>query len=59
MIKERLSYILKHYIWAQSIYKFTMSRVFRFIGLFIKTDNNLVLYQSLSGSERFDSPMAI
>lgn len=36
-----------------------MSGIFRFIGLFVKTDNNLVLYNSLTGKPFLDSPGAI
>lgn len=59
MIKQRLEYALKHYAWLQWMYRKGMSCVFRTLGLFIKTDPNLVLYNSMIGRSNYDSPKAI
>lgn len=57
--KARLEYVIKHYGWIQALYRFTMGIAFRTIGLFIKTDPNLVLYNSMIGRSTYDSPKAI
>lgn len=57
-IKNRLEYILKHNLMIQKIYKVTMSLFFQFIGLFIKVDLKMILFNSL-GKKYNDSPKAI
>ncbi len=59
MIKKKIEYALKHYQWLQQLYKVTMSTAFRMLGLFVKTDDNLVLYNSMVGRSGYDSPLAI
>lgn len=58
-MKQRLIYILKHNTALQKIYKICMSLVFRFLGVFIPIDENLVLISSFMGSNFNDSPKAI
>jgi len=58
-VRKRVEYILKHNIYIQETYKFVMSRIFRFIGLFIKTDENLALFVSFSGKTYNGSPKKI
>lgn len=58
-MKQRLVYLLKHNKVIQKIYKLGMSLVFRFLGLFVSTDSNLVLFSSFMGSKFNDSPKAI
>ena len=58
-MKQRLIYILKHNTVLQKIYKVCMSLVFRFLGFFIPTDENLVLISSFMGSNFNDSPKVI
>ncbi|MBR3966526.1 MAG: CDP-glycerol glycerophosphotransferase family protein [Clostridia bacterium] len=58
-MKQRLVYILKHNMLVQKLYKWCMSLVFRFLGLFVSTDENLVLFSSFMGSKFNDSPKAI
>ncbi len=58
-MKDRIEYILKHYVWVQNLYKYIMSLIFRIVGLFLKTDKDLVLFNSLSGKPFLDSPGAI
>jgi len=57
-IRKRLDYILKHHLIIQLIYKFVMSIFFKFIGLFVCTDDKLVLFTA-HGREYNDSPKAI
>lgn len=58
-MRQRLIYILKHNAAIQAIYRVVMSFVFRVMGLFIKTDDNLVLFVSFMGLNFNDSPKAI
>ena len=58
-MRQRLIYILKHNAAIQAIYRIVMSFVFRVMGLFIKTDDNLVLFVSFMGLNFNDSPKAI
>ena len=57
--KKRLEYILKHNTSIQFLYKHIMSRMLRFIGLFIKTDNKLILFNSFGGRRFNDSPKVL
>ena len=58
-MRQRLAYFLKHNLLVQKIYKICMSVVFRFFGLFVATDPELVLFLSFMGSKFNDSPKAI
>lgn len=58
-MRQRLIYILKHNAAIQAFYRVVMSFVFRVMGLFIKTDENLVLFVSFMGLNFNDSPKAI
>ncbi len=58
-MRQRLIYILKHNAAIQAIYRVVMSFVFRVWGLFIKTDENLVLFVSFMGLNFNDSPKAV
>lgn len=58
-MRQRLIYILKHNPAIQAIYRVVMSFVFRVMGLFITTDENLVLFVSFMGLNFNDSPKAI
>ena len=57
--KKRLEYLLKHNTIVQSMYKYGMSFIFRFIGLFIKTKKKLILFNSFGGRKFNDSPRVI
>lgn len=59
MIKARIEYAIKHYPAVQWLYRFSMSSVFKLLGLFIRQDPNLVLYNSMIGRSSYDSPKAI
>ena len=58
-IRERLVYILKHYKWIQYTYRKVLSLFFRFVGLFVKMDTNLVLINSWVGKKYNDSPKVL
>ena len=58
-MRQRLIYILKHNAAIQAIYRVIMGFVFRVMGLFIKTDENLVIFVSFMGLNFNDSPKAI
>ncbi len=58
-MKNRIEYILKHNLIIQHIYKIMMSYFFRFIGLFIETDPNLILFNSFGGRKYNDSPKVL
>lgn len=57
-LKNRVEHILKHNAFVQTIYRYSMSFVFRFIGVFIKTNDTLVLMNG-HGYKYNDSPRAI
>ena len=54
-----IEYLLKKNSLVQYIYKKSFSFIFRFIGLFLKTDPNLVLFNSFGGKKYNDSPKVI
>ena len=58
-MKQRMVYILKHNSTMQKMYKVCMSLAFRVLGIFVSTDENLVLISSFMGSKFNDSPKAI
>lgn len=57
-LKKRLEHLLKHNKFVQTVYRYTMSGVFKFIGLFVRTDKKLVLMNG-HGWRFNDSPRAI
>lgn len=57
-MKNKIEYILKHNSLILNTYRIVFSTFFRFIGLFIKTDEKLILFNA--NSKRYnDSPKAI
>lgn len=58
-VKKKLEYILKHNIGVQYLYKRIMSSVFRGLGLFEKTDDKLILFNSFGGRKYNDSPKVL
>lgn len=58
-MKSKIEYILKHNIIIQQTYKVVMSFFFRFIGLFVRIDPNLILFNSFGGRKYNDSPKVI
>ena len=59
VLRKKVEYLLKHNLFIRSIYKLIMSSLFKFIGIFIKTDKNLVLVNSFAGRKYNDSPKVI
>ena len=57
--KKKLEYILKHNTAIQFLYKHIMSSAFRCMGLFIKTDNKIILFNSFGGRKFNDSPKVL
>lgn len=57
--KERLAYQLKHNDKIQYVYKLCFNSVFRFFGLFVKTDDSLVLINNYGGLKYGDSPRVL
>ncbi|MBK2402963.1 CDP-glycerol glycerophosphotransferase family protein [Erysipelothrix sp. strain 2 (EsS2-6-Brazil)] len=57
-MKKKLDYILKHNKVLLIVFTKTLSMVFRFIGLFIRTEENLILISANSRGYN-DSPRAI
>ena len=58
-MKARIAYLLKHDAIFQKLYRVFGSFILRLIGLFVKTDPNLVIFISLMGTKFNDSPRAI
>lgn len=58
-MRQRLIYILKHNAFFQKLYRVIMGFAFRFLGLFISVDDNLVIFVSFMGMGFNDSPKAI
>ena len=58
-MRQRVIFILKHNSALQKLYCVIMSFLFRIIGAFYKTDDNLVLFVSFMGMGFNDSPKAI
>ena len=56
---KRIEYLLKNNSIIQYFYKSLFSLLFRFIGLFLKTDPNLILFNSFGGKKYNDSPKVI
>lgn len=55
----RIEYALKHNKALLWLYRVAMSTLFRFMGLFVRTDDDLVLISSFGGKRFDDSPKAI
>lgn len=58
-MRERIIYLLKHNEIVQRIYRVVFSTLFKFIGLFVKTDEKLVVFLSFMGTKFNDSPKVI
>lgn len=54
-----MEYVLKHNVLSQKLYRFIGSLVLRMAGLFMKIDNDLILFNSFGGREYNDSPKVI
>ncbi len=58
-MRERVIFILKHNKIIQFIYRTFFGFLFRFLGLFVSTDDNLVIFISYMGTKFSDSPRDI
>ncbi len=58
-VKKRIEYILKHNTFVQYMYKQCFSFILRIIGLFVSTDDNLILFNSFGGRKYNDSPKVL
>lgn len=58
-MKRKLEYLLKHTPWLMSLFIGAGSVVLKFIGLFVKVDEKMILFVSFSGKQYNDSPRAI
>ena len=56
---KKLSYLLKSSQFLYSLYFYVMSGILKLIGLFIRTDDKLILFNSYGGKKYDDSPRAI
>ena len=58
-MKRKLEYLLKHTPWLMRFFIGAGSAVLKFIGLFVKVDEKMILFVSFSGKQYNDSPRAI
>lgn len=56
---DKLAYLIKHNSFIQIVYRTVMGACIRFIGIFIKTDDKLVLLSSYGGKQYSDSPQVL
>ena len=56
---KKIKHILKHNVVVLSIYKVIVSAIFRFIGLFVHIDNDIILFTSYGGEKYNDSPRVL
>lgn len=56
---KKIEYIIKTNKFVQSIYVFFGTIFFRFIGLFVRIDKNLIIFNSFSGKLFNDSPRVL
>lgn len=56
---DKLAYIIKHNRLVQLVYRIVVSACIRFIGVFVKTDEKLVLLSSYGGKQYSDSPRVL
>lgn len=56
---KKLSYLLKSSKFLYDLYFYVMSGILKLIGLFIRTDGKLILFNSYGGKKFDDSPRAI
>ena len=58
-VHERLAYLIKHNAAFQKFYRIVVGNCIRALGLFIKTDKNLILFSSYGGKKYNDSPKVL
>lgn len=58
-MKEKILNLVKYFHWIYSLYYFAGSFLLQIIRVFIKTDNNLILFVTYGGKNYSDSPRCI
>ncbi|HOP11781.1 MAG TPA: CDP-glycerol glycerophosphotransferase family protein [Oscillospiraceae bacterium] len=58
-MRNTIEYLLKHNIFLQKAYQTVLSAFFRLIGIFIRTDDRLILFSAFNGKNYNDSPKAV
>lgn len=58
-VKSKFEYLLKHNPIILSSFIAVGSAFFKFVGMFVKTDDKMILFSSFSGKQYNDSPKAI
>ena len=58
-MKKKIAYLIKHVPIIQCLYVAVIGNVFKFMRLFIKTDEKLILFSSYGGSQYSDSPKVL
>lgn len=58
-VHDKLAYLIKHNQFVQLLYRVVMSACIRFIGIFVRTDDKLVLLSSYGGKQYSDSPRVL
>lgn len=58
-MKKRIQNIIKYNKWVYLVYYSVMSALIRFLGVFVKTDQRLILFNSFAGRKYDDSPKAV
>ncbi|MCH5293105.1 MAG: CDP-glycerol glycerophosphotransferase family protein [Treponema sp.] len=56
---KKLAYLLKSSHLFYSVYYYVMSALLKFLGVFIRTDSHLILFNSFGGKNYADSPRTI
>lgn len=56
---NKIKYIIKYSPLIYNLYFYVFSGLIRLLGVFVKTDNNLILFNSFGGRKYDDSPRAI
>ena len=56
---SKIEYVIKHSVLIQKIYVFVFSAIFRVIGIFVRKNNEAILFQSLIGKNYGDSPKVL
>lgn len=59
MLKQNMKALVKNSKLLYNLYYFSGSLLLRFIGLFVKTDPNLILFSSYGGRKYDDSPRVV
>lgn len=56
---DKIAYLIKHYSWIQYLYRIVFSKLLQFVGIFVSTNEKLVLISSYGGRKYADSPKVL